>query len=272
MHLSIVRAFDLQCEIKIARYWKFLGDTITCEAKNVDINSPDQVLTSINGQFVESFQRHNVKGLNIRDQTVNFMPKGLEKFFPKLKGLYVAGCNLNTIEKADLEHFTQLEELNLYHNNIKKIDSNLFENNLELRHISFWDCKIISIDENTFDNLTKLENLHLFSNKCINKDANGKDNVPRLIAEVKENCSPLSNDVLQAKLFEKELENAELNQQLETEKKSNVEMSLMIRRVRNRAKKEIDELNSELEKLKSNNTALIAENAKMHVQVASCVQ
>lgn len=43
----------LQCEIRIAKYWKFLGDTITCDAKNVDINLADQVLTSVNNQEVE---------------------------------------------------------------------------------------------------------------------------------------------------------------------------------------------------------------------------
>ena len=60
------------------------------------------------------------EGLRMQGESIYFIPKGIDKFFPQLKSLAVENSrHLKKISQSDLKPFTQLTELS-FHNNVWK--------------------------------------------------------------------------------------------------------------------------------------------------------
>jgi hypothetical protein len=96
-------ATNLQCSFD-STSWSHLSGS-SCKASNVNISSRETI-TRVNGQ--SNFQGLSYKMLEIRDQLVNYMPEGIEVFFPNLEGILIYNSKLKKIEKKDLQKFPKL--------------------------------------------------------------------------------------------------------------------------------------------------------------------
>jgi Leucine-rich repeat (LRR) protein len=156
--------------------------------KNLVITSPNEEITSVNGEPMIFALNTIVKILNLDKEIVEYFPKGLEKFVPNIEELSMTDVQLKEIAKSDLQLFPMLKILFLDYNNIEELDENLFERNKELIHLYLDHNRIKFIHGNTFAPLKKLETLYLGSNKCIAKNVYKKKEVKEIIKEIKINC------------------------------------------------------------------------------------
>lgn len=181
-------AFDMHCDFS-ADYWPYKAGKI-CETASLEIISPNQVVTSINGKVGSFYDNQKVEKLHINSRGLQFMPKGLDKFFPDLEAIWIENSELRTIEQDDLKPFSSLKDLYMVNNKIDKLDSDLFQFNPELRAIQFNANKIKFIGRNILSPLPRLDQADFSNNDCINKFAYEKKEFPELIAEMETKCAP----------------------------------------------------------------------------------
>lgn len=152
------------------------------------------MVTSVNGRT--GFSDTEVKLIRAEFQTVNFIPLGIEKYFPELVGVAIMSCHLKSIEKTDLKPFDKLIYLHIASNDLETLPNDLFEYHPELRAIQAYNNKIKSVGENIFTRLTNLQYAQFRNNICITTDANISHQIPALIQELKVKC-PLKLSPLQ---------------------------------------------------------------------------
>ena len=99
----VVESLDLKCEVKHGN-WKLTDIIEYCQPKNVNVRSRNEKLTSVNGRTEPT----NFTGLFFDQQTVHYLPKGIDKFFPNLKGLAAVSSKLKLLTQDDLKPLTQL--------------------------------------------------------------------------------------------------------------------------------------------------------------------
>ena len=143
------------------------------------------MITSVNGKTDEDQQ----SVVSFHAQTLKFIPKGIEKFFPKLEVLKIYGSKLESIQQEDLRPFTNLKELHLENNEFDHLSDDLFHFNPELRYLNFNENgKLQFVGENILKPLRKLEQAHFKGCNCISMEANGRLEIEKLKTELKSKC------------------------------------------------------------------------------------
>ena len=193
--LICAESIKLECEYNIS--WNVVIDSYYCKAHNIlNINSYDEAfIDSVEDVPTDFEDRSLVEGFYALNNTINYFPRQLDKFFKNLKYIGIEMSQLKEIHQSDLKPFTKLLQLNLYENQLEVINKNLFAFNLNLKYVSFANNKISFIDSNVFDNLINLRFLFLRSNECINMDAeNDSTEVQKVIKEAQEKCVKPDSD------------------------------------------------------------------------------
>lgn len=134
----------MKCDLREVR-WHYTGAVTECSTRNLNITSPDLAVTSVNG---ETESKSEAFALNIEDQRVNFLPRGIENFRPNLLGINIINSSLRQISQADLKPFFNLKVVILESNEIDVIPDNLFAFNPELKQISLNKNPIKAFGEN----------------------------------------------------------------------------------------------------------------------------
>lgn len=178
----------MRCDFA-TEYWPYKAGKI-CETASLVITSPNQIITSVNGQVGSFYHSQMVEKLHINSRGLQYMPKGLDQFFPDLEAIWIENSELKVIEQEDFKNFRNLKDLYMVNNKIEKLDSDLFQFNPELRAIQFNANKIKVIGRNILSPLTKLDQADFSNNDCINKFAYEKKEFPELIAEMESKCAP----------------------------------------------------------------------------------
>jgi hypothetical protein len=150
-----------------------------CKAQDLVITEPNQTITSINGQTESYYHSQNIKSLYFDGQTVNFMPKGLEKLFSQIEQIVIYNSSLKEIKKEDLAPFPMLRTLLTWSNDLETLSSNLFEANPELTHLKMNQEKLKFVGENILSPLNKLIRADFSSNPCISMYARTKEESQR---------------------------------------------------------------------------------------------
>lgn len=154
--VPIADAFDLKC---------MQGDREgQCICGFVNISSPKATITTVNGVTTPtSFQE-----LIISFGKINFLPKGLGKFFSQVTQLHI-DSDLKSISAADLEGLTNLKALYLGGNGIEELRSDLFKFTPKLTDIDFSKNEISRVGKDLIKDLHSLENIDFTCNKCIDR-------------------------------------------------------------------------------------------------------
>ena len=203
---SAVVGYDLKCEV-IKEPWYLVGEIEFCNAKSVNIRSMNEEITSVNGRTEPT----SLQGLWISDQTVNYLPKGIDKFFPDLKGLGVQSSKLKSLTQDDLKSLPQLVYANFLNNDLESLDGDMFKFNPKLRNIHFSMNKIKYVGENLLNLLKDLQFIRFASNICININAETSPEIPALIRKLKTQCKFPQDRVLIKEIEQLKEEIADMN-------------------------------------------------------------
>lgn len=129
-----------------------------------------------------------MRQLTISEQTLNFIPKGLEKFFPNLEILHVHYSKLKSLTQSDLKQFPQLFDLSFHDNELTTLDSDLLKFNMKVRFINLNDNKLKKIGADFVKPLGRnFEQINIQGNPCID-DVYYPDDIPELVNVLKTKC------------------------------------------------------------------------------------
>lgn len=215
-----VNGFDLKCDFD-QQNWRGVSG-YTCTTKNVNVKWPNATVTSINGQT--KVQGYNVKIIYFASQTVNFLPSGIENFFPNLEGIWIHNSKLKSINKLNIKPFPKLKQLYLPNNDVEVLDDDIFEVNPELIYINFRNNKLKVIGRHIFNRLANLKTVIFINNTCIDSDASVESNkteIAKLIGELINKCQ--SSEQLAAMLDKQDFIIQELHKVIE-EKEVKIEL------------------------------------------------
>lgn len=106
--------------------------------------------------------------IKITQNTVWYLPKELDKFFPKLNYIEIVSSDMKEIKQSDLKVFPELLHLVLSYNDIRVLESGLFKYNPKLFRVIIDMNDIQYIHPDILDNLSNLYVFDLTLNKCIN--------------------------------------------------------------------------------------------------------
>lgn len=202
-----VGGFNLECTFG-TEDWNFGAAGKTCYMKNVVVTAPNQMVTSVNSR--SGLKDSEVKLIRADFQTINFIPSGIEKYFPELLGVAIMNCHLKSIEKSDLKTFDKLIYLHIASNDLETLPNDLFEFHTELRTIQAYNNKLKYVGENIFAQLKSLQYAQFSNNICINPDDSLSHQIPALIQELKVKCpmklSPLQECQRNSEELEEEIQ------------------------------------------------------------------
>lgn len=123
--------------------------------------------------------------------SVEFLPRGIEKFFPQVQGISISNSKLKSITKHDLEAFKDLKEFFLQQTELEALEKDVFEFNGELRGVSIKNnSKLRLVGEDILDSLSKLEVVNFQFNQCIDEIAADQIKIAELQNHLIEKCSP----------------------------------------------------------------------------------
>jgi BTB/POZ domain len=118
----------------------------SCNIKNVTITRPRTEIIGVEG--VHKAGRSNadvVKVLIVHQSSVEYIPRGLEKFFPNLIYLEMIYCGIKTISRNDLVGLENLESLILGCNPLESLPNDLFADMKKLKNIRFRNSKLTTM-------------------------------------------------------------------------------------------------------------------------------
>lgn len=161
--------FDLKCSNTV-RDDNCVEDCIpllhrfgTCSVYDLEITSPDDTITSVNGETEPYF---NYKRLLINNQKVSFVPRNIANFFPQLTTLEISNSSLEWIEQEDIRDLKNLKILNLEKNSIEILEKDLFDFNTKLETINISENRLQFLHKGIFYKLGGLRSIDLKQNNC----------------------------------------------------------------------------------------------------------
>lgn len=168
-------------------------ESVKFVAKHWNIATEDVTITSINGEDASHYGDKKITYLDINDQTVHYLPKGIENFFPLLEKLSIVGAELESVKSDNLKPFVHLKTVNLKNNKITTLDSNVFESNPEITTLWISHNKLKHIGADILTPLKKLTYADFSSNDCVDKliDEEGSDKTDfsALVNDFKTKCA-----------------------------------------------------------------------------------
>lgn len=163
-----------------------------CDVPNLVVKSKGERVTSLNENSPEYYEALNITEkivhLIIMDQTVNYMPSGVDAFMPTMTKLVIIRSTLKSIEQSDLKPFGDLRELDLSENLIQTLEGDLFEHNLKLQLMDLSGNGLMYIGAEILTPLIYLAAADFSSNECIDQMAFTEE-LQRLINEIGKECS-----------------------------------------------------------------------------------
>lgn len=211
--ITISHQFELECSFERVGWDDVIGPAYTCKVQNLNVTTPRCLITAMEGRHPLGESNENVNTLLIIEQTCEFFPIGIGKYFKKLEGIAVQKSGLKKITKYDLKDFVNLKSISLFGNELKTIESNLFMFNPKLKLISVFNNKLKHIFSNIFDGLDNLERVYFRSNPCISEDGLNAEKIEQLKCKFIESCSVTDEMKEYA-----EVESEKLKNELENEK------------------------------------------------------
>lgn len=203
--ISSAQAFRVNCDYKFVS-WPIIGNSYTCQARNLNITQPSQPITKIAGTHRVHLTDSHVRAFDVRRENCNFLPQRLKNFFPNLELLQVHNSKLQALKQDDLKPLSKLRVLQVNGNQITSLESKLFEFNLELVRVEFKHQRLRLIGYNILDSLTKLALADFQLSGCVNFYAQSGQGIDELKREIRINCQPIVELISEGKNLKERVE------------------------------------------------------------------
>lgn len=165
-----------------------LEDFFTCDAKLQSSRFSRQIERVSTDYLQSEVDLAAVQYLQILYQPIDFIPRGVENFFPNLVGLRISNGKIKQLTKRDLQPFYKLQLLSFDGNKIEVLDSDLFDYTPNLKWIYFDYNNIAHVGQGIFDSLIYLKQVNLELNPCISRDVSGRTEIANLKSELPRKC------------------------------------------------------------------------------------
>ena len=157
--VTLLKAIELKCQFSYEK------DGYNCKAmdlkvrdENVEITSISRNQNDVNESLVDVFYV-------LENMEIEYLPKGIQHYFPKLKIYEVVSSSLKNIRKQDFLNLNTLKALRLSHNKIEFLPDDVFTTLWNLESLDLKNNQIKEINDETFMNLTNLKVIKLNYNK-----------------------------------------------------------------------------------------------------------
>lgn len=187
--ITCVSSIVLDCEYNLYQGWP-INDLYECEVKGLQVVQDNVIVTGVSQNHQNGKSNANVEALRVNYQTMNYLPKNIENFFPNLKGIRVSNSTLLTWRRQDISPFPHLLFFYLDKNQILSIEGDLLNENPGVEYISFSENPMMHIGPNLFSPLKTVRKIHCNLCKCINKAATTLEDIDGMKLALAVNCPP----------------------------------------------------------------------------------
>lgn len=191
--LTVSNGWELECFFTDLAFWAVSGAQYSCQGsfERSDASFTDVVYLSGNNRPGKT--NLDVKALQLYDQRITFMPRGVEKFFPNLEVFDAPYSDIQFIGDGHFSGLNNLKVMSFYYNNMMMVSAMTFTGLTKLQAISFYGNPIQCVDQAAFSQLPDLRSLRFENTGCINEGVENNANlVISLIYRAAANC-PMSN-------------------------------------------------------------------------------
>jgi hypothetical protein len=197
--LAISDAIILDCTYQVQTLW-MIQNIYVCSARVIVVGDLRNV-TDVSQNHVTGMSNDDVRGIVVESQTLRFLPRNIDAFFPNLEALDVYRSQIQEVSQQDFENFLNLRQVNLVGNAIQVIQANLFEKNPLVSSISFSSNPIRHVDYKAFERLENLNTLAFQDTTCISRQHwSDRPGVLNLMFLLLVNCPP-SFEMTEARLL-----------------------------------------------------------------------
>lgn len=207
--LPSFHCIELNCVYGLYQDWP-IKNFYTCKAENVNVIDDNTSITSVTKSHSLGKANDDVEVFEATQQTLKFLPKGIQNFFPNLKGITISSSKLRTIRRKDIAKFQKLIFLYVPLNEIRTVDGDLFASNLGIEYISFSSNPLmLHVGHSLLEPLNYLKEVHFTSCNCISKNVQSPLLVDQMSLALAVNCPPtmkmLENQILGGESFDIEV-------------------------------------------------------------------
>lgn len=164
-----------------------IGRVYACVAK-ISNGRESDILTEVHGIHETGRGNINVQHLRIVADRMEFFPRNIDAFFPRLISLTFAHNAITNITINHLMPLPNLVILDLAGNRITSLDSNLFSLHRSMTFISFNSNNLTCVGQDFF--LPSAQELNFRFNPCIDQHAVTASQVVNLRSNLLANCLP----------------------------------------------------------------------------------
>lgn len=191
--MSVSAAIEINCIFELSSKNQ-LPSTYSCIVASIT-NLSNETLTQVHGNHLPNKTNYDVKFIDNNDKAaLNFIPKGMENFFPKISALRFRLCNISRVNANDLDAFDQLTWFALEMNPLEHIPRGFLSQNPKVSVVFFNNNKIKHVGTGLLDSFEDLYYADFISNICINKSVTTATQIPSLIEVLRTNCTDIEDD------------------------------------------------------------------------------
>lgn len=182
--LTLGSAIKLNCDYKSVH-----SIVSSCEVSAIEVKSRDEKISGVSGTLPGVLNYGSIKTFKVVDSPkLEFIPSGIEDFFPNLEEFVVSETGLAAVHVDDLKKFPKLKRLDLSYNQLTALTSNLFEFNKNLEEIDLRGNNLTYIGSDLYINLPNLKQMDLTDNACINALAENSIELRKLADKISDSC------------------------------------------------------------------------------------
>jgi len=182
-------AIKLECSYVNMEFFNAIHefDKIACEAKDLHVTEFSEKVQQASVNYKDG--NDQVRNLRVLQQTLNFIPSGIEKIFPNLRGISIEDSDVIRVFQSNFKAFPELRGLWLRGNKqLEVLERDLFKFNRKLHLLSLSNNNIQHIDPNILDDLSALSFFEFERNSCITNVIVINDPMTELKQSFEENC------------------------------------------------------------------------------------
>ena len=154
------RSMHLNCSYELEPV-----DGYNCRVKDGVINKINQKVTSVDGKHDPKLDNRDVKTFYVHTEDgFEYLPIGLNSFFPNLSKLNVERTRLKLIHKSDFIGLEGIKKIHFNDNQIQNFPGDTFSTLVQLDYISLKNNSIEILASNTFENLKNLVKIYFQDN------------------------------------------------------------------------------------------------------------
>lgn len=173
--VPVLENVELKCSTPSEVKWFDKKSFFTCSS--VQELTVKTHFANVNNVVFENhliFDENIIEGLVLKGSKINYIPNGINTFFPKLIALDISNSSLISLEKENLEQFGEsLQYLNVQNNELTFLKSDVFQFNINLVQIDLSFNKIKFYGPGLIESLIWLREISL--NGCIDSKIDSFD-------------------------------------------------------------------------------------------------